>query len=129
MTGHDRIYGPQRSDSTDYRTTVHRVAENPGAWRNSPLRSGLPESVRGVLDTAIRADLKAALQGLAQCTDTWGFDHAVRALEEAAQRGRMKTDDIVALAQRMALAPADLVGSEVDLQPFDIFLTGRRTSS
>ena len=128
VTGHHRIYGPQRSDSTDYRTSVHRIADNPGAWRNSPLRSGLPESVRGVLDTAMRADLQAALQGLAQCTETWGFDHAVRALEEAAQVGRMKTDDIIALAQRMALAPAELVGSTTDLRSFDVFLTGRTSS-
>lgn len=46
LTRHDRVDGPDRSDSTDYRTTAHRVAQRPGAWRNSLRRSGLPDSVR-----------------------------------------------------------------------------------
>ena len=89
LTRHPRIYGRDRSDSTDYRTTVHRVAQRPGAWRNSPLRSGLPEAVRVALDGVVRADLQAALKGLSQCTERWGFEHAVRALEEAVAVGRI----------------------------------------
>ena len=125
LTRHPRIYGRDRSDSTDYRTTVHRVAQRPGAWRNSPLRSGLPEAVRVALDGVVRADLQAALKGLSQCTERWGFEHAVRALEEAVTVGRIQTADIVALAQRMALAPTDLASHAVDLRQFDVLLRGR----
>ncbi|MCL6564611.1 MAG: hypothetical protein K6U87_16580, partial [Firmicutes bacterium] len=114
--------------STDYRTTVHRVAQNPGAWRNSPLRHRLPESVRGALDTAARDALQAALRGLAQCTDQWGFDHAVRALEEAVARGRTAYADIVALGRLRALAPWPATDTAVDLRRFDQFLEGRGTS-
>ena len=126
LTRHDRVYGPHRSDSTDYRTTVYRVSQRPGAWRNSPLRSGLPDAVRVALDAAVRTDLQAALTGLAQSTEKWGYDHAVRALQAAVAVGRIQTADIVAMARRMALSPADLTSSApVDLRPFDALLDGR----
>lgn len=125
LTCHDRVYGPDRSDSTDYRTTIHRVAQRPGAWRNSPLRSGLPAAVRAALDGAVRADLQAALAGLARCTERWGFEHAVRALEETVAAGRIQTADIVAMARRLALAPVDGPSHVVDLHRYDALLTGR----
>ena len=124
LTRHDRVYGPDRSDSTDYRTTVHRVAQRPGAWRNSPLRSVMPEAVRVALDRAVRVDLQAALEGVAQCADRWGFDHAVRALEEAVAAERIQTADIVALGRRMALAPLE-PSNVVDLLRYDTLLAGR----
>jgi transposase len=125
LTCHARVYGAARSDSQDYRTTVHRVAQNPGAWRNSALREGVPVGVREALDTAVRADLQAALRGLAQGADQWGFDHAVRALEEAVEIGRMQTEDILAVARYMALAPSQKAAGGVDLRPFDALLDGR----
>lgn len=125
VSGHRRVYGPGRSDSTDYRTTVHRVAQNPGAWRNSPLRESVPETVRVALDAAVRADLQPALHGLADCADRWGFDHAVRALEAAIGLGRTQYADIVALARRMALAPSHAAATGTDLRRFDVLLGGR----
>lgn len=125
LTAHARVYRAGRSDSTDYRTTGHRVAQNPGAWRNSPLRHPLPESVRGALDTAAREDWQAALRGLAQCTDHWGFDHAVRALEAAVARGRTAYAVRVALGRLQALAPQPAKDSAVDLRRFDQLLEGR----
>ena len=100
------------------------MAQRPGAWRNSPLRSGLPESIRIALDQVARADLHAALEGLAQCADRWGFDHAVRALEEAVVAGRIQTADIVAVGRRQALAPVG-TSNVVDLRRYDALLEGR----
>lgn len=125
LTRHDRVYGPHRSDSQDYRTTIYRVAQRPGAWRNSPLRSGLPEAVRTALDSAGRTDLQAALEGLAHCTERWGFEHAVRALEETVAAGRIQTADIVAMARRIALAPDSTPSPVVDLHPYDALLERR----
>lgn len=124
LTRHDRVYGPDRSDSMDYRTTVHRVAQRPGAWRNSALRSGLPRSVQEALDQVVRADLQAALTGLAECGDRWGFDHAVRALESAITAGRIQTADIVAMGRRLALGPVE-PSNVVDLRRYDALLEGR----
>lgn len=124
-TRHLRQYGADRTDSIDYRTTVHRVAQNPGAWRNSALREGLPGTVRVALDAAVRADLHQALKALAHCTDRWSFDHAVRALEEAMHLGRQQYTDIVAVASRLALAPDHPPAHPVDLGQFDVLLEGR----
>ena len=122
LTCHARVYGSQRSDSTDPRTTVHRIAQHPGAWRNSGLRDSLPAAVRTPLDAAVRADRQAVLRGLAQSTERWGFDHAVRALEEACTLGRTSTSDIVAVAGRLALAPALTTPAGPDLQTYDALL-------
>ena len=100
------------------------MAQRPGAWRNSPLRSGLPEPIQIALDQVARAELHAALEGLAQCADRWGFDHAVRALEEAVVAGRIQTADIVAVGRRQALAPVG-ASNIVDLRRYDVLLEGR----
>lgn len=105
ITTHARVYGSLRSDSTDYRTTVHQLSQKPGAWRNSLLREALPETVRTALDEALRTDLKTALEALAHCTDRWGFDHAVRALGMAVEQQRMSYGDIVMLATHAGLMP------------------------
>ncbi len=115
-------YGSQPSETLDYRTTVHRVSQNPGAWRNSPLRDGLPAAVRTALDQAAKPDLKAALTALAECTARWDFDHAVRALEAAVGQGRIAYADIVALARRLAWDPPAMQGAGPDLRAYDALL-------
>lgn len=122
VTGHARAYGPAPAEATDYRTTVHRVAQQPGAWRTSGLREDLPAAVRAHLEAAVRADLQAALRGLAQSTERGGFDHAVRALEAACTRGRTSTADVVAVAGRLALAPGLATQPGPNLQVYDALL-------
>lgn len=122
VTGHARAYGPAPAEATDYRTTVHRVAQQPGAWRTSGLRKDLPAAVRAHLEAAVRADLQAALRGLAQSTERGGFDHAVRALEAACTRGRTSTADVVAVAGRLALAPGLATQPGPNLQVYDALL-------
>ncbi|RED76012.1 hypothetical protein [Cohnella phaseoli] len=38
ITVYLRLFGKQRTDSVDVRTTLSRLLQNPGAWRNSQLR-------------------------------------------------------------------------------------------
>ncbi len=99
-TGQSTARGALRSDSTDYRTTVHQLSQKPGTWRKSALRKTLPERVWTALDEAVRTDLKMALEALARCTDRWGFDHAVCALDTAVQQQQTSYGDIVMLATR-----------------------------
>lgn len=128
VTSHARVYGTGRSDSSDYRTTVHRVSQKPGAWRNSPLRDAMPPAVRTVLDAALRADLQDTLTGFAQAVDQWGYDHAVRALEDAVARGRVQAHDVLTTARRMAMSPTEYRSVPVDLHRFDVLLSGRASS-
>lgn len=125
VTTHARVYGAGPSESTDARTTVARLASHPGAWHNSAVREIAPEAVRQALDTAVRADVRAALEALAQCTERWGFDHALRALEEAVAVHRMTAADIVAVARWLALQPEEVRASGPNLQIYDALLLGR----
>jgi hypothetical protein len=82
----------------------------------------MPEPIRVAWDAASRADLQAAWTGWADCTDQWGFDHAVRALEEAVTWGRIAYTDILTMGRRLALAPIPQTAPPVDLRPFDVLL-------
>ena len=108
---HRRRFGKTRTDSVDVRTTLTRLARNPGAWRNSGVRSEMPERLRMALDGYARADLKATLQTLGDLSSRYGFEVALRALDEAVQRGRSVTADATVLAARLATwgpnTPAD----------------------
>ena len=129
----DSLRQMSKNPGVDRATLRHYItaATAAGIEQGPPLRSGLPEALRVALDGVVRADLQAALalnifiRGLSQCTEPWGFEHAVRALEEAVTVGRIQTADIVALTQRMALAPTDLASHAVDLRQFDVLLRGR----
>jgi len=39
---HSRVYGEQRSDSCDYRTSLAVLMNNPGAWKNLWIRKLIP---------------------------------------------------------------------------------------
>ena len=122
LTTHPRVYGAIRSDSTDYRTTIHRLADRPGAWRNSGLREVLPEHLRSQLDQMVRADLKRTLSTLAQCTDRWGWDHAVRALDESVRIQHTAPADLLSVAAYLALMPTEQHAEGPDLTIYDDLL-------
>lgn len=88
------------------------------------LTSSSPPPEVGGLDHYRPLGPATALEGVAQCADRWGFDHAVRALEEAVAAERIQTADIVALGRRMALAPLE-PSNVVDLLRYDTLLAGR----
>ncbi|WP_028962533.1 hypothetical protein [Sulfobacillus thermosulfidooxidans] len=64
------------------------------------------------------------MDSLAQGTDQWGFDHAVRALAEAVAVGRAQAEDILAVPRYMAVAPSQKAAADVDLRPFDALFGG-----
>lgn len=39
---HIRMFGTQRTDMVDVRTTLSRLLQSPGPWRNSLIRKALP---------------------------------------------------------------------------------------
>lgn len=99
---HRRSFGDRRTDTLDHRTSLEQLLRNPGAWRNSGLREGLPEAVRAELDLRDRAGLKQALKLMAGLASDFGFEVAMAAMTEAAGRGHLNTPDAVVLAARIA---------------------------
>lgn len=79
---HQRKFGSQRTDSVDVRTTLSRLLRNPGAWRNSLLRTALPERLRDEMDGLARVNLKETLHTMNELSDRYGFDTALDAMLE-----------------------------------------------
>lgn len=123
ITTHARQYGAARTDTVDPRTTLRRLSQNPGAFRNSPVRGLLPEAVVGQLDHFARKDLGECLTALADLSERFGFDHAQRALGAAVHANQISHSDILVRGTRMAYwePTAD---SRVDLRQYDEVLLG-----
>ncbi len=122
---HARIYGEERSDTVDYRTSLDMLLRKPGAWRNSGLRAALHASSREFLDGLEKSDRTRILETLTMSAGVYGFDVAIESLDEAIARGTVDTYSVQALAARAAyagLAPESATGP--DLQLYDAaFLT------
>ena len=48
VTTHRRAYGDNRTDISDYSTTLAVLMKNSGAWGNSGLRRETPDALRGL---------------------------------------------------------------------------------
>lgn len=102
LCSHHRIYGEERSDSSDYLTSLEMLAKKPGAWLNSGLRAALDEPTREALDGLGRTDLRRVLAVLAKSSTAFGFDVAVASLEEALRRGVLDDYSVQAVSARVA---------------------------
>ena len=50
VTTHRRAYGDNRTDISDYSTTLAVLMKNSGAWGNSGLRRETPDALRAYMD-------------------------------------------------------------------------------
>jgi len=117
---HRRIYGDERSDSYDYRTSLATLMKKPGAWINSAFRAGVDDAVRSAMDGLSRPDLRKVLNVLVKSSATFGFDVAMTSLEEAITRGRLDSYSLGAVASRVAFDGLHGVPSEgPDLGTYD----------
>ncbi|WP_235886407.1 IS21 family transposase [Paenibacillus cymbidii] len=121
ITVHHRHFGKQRTDSVDVRTTLSRLLQNPGAWRNSQLRKALPEKLRDELDGQERAELKETLATMEQLSGRYGFETALTAMEEATRLGRLTSANSVVLAARLSTFEPE-ESPHVDLRVYDRML-------
>lgn len=118
---HIRMFGKQRTDSVDVRTTLGRLMQSPGAWRNSLVRKALPKRLREEMDGLGRAELKEALQTMQELSGRYDFETAMQAMEQAAELGRLTSANSVVLAARLStFAPEETVA--VDLGVYDALL-------
>jgi transposase len=122
---HSRVYGEQRTDSCDYRTSLAVLMNNPGAWKNSGIREMVPDPLKALMDRQERTELHATLRTMQRLADDYGFEIALQALEEAVQRSRTAFHDAAILAARIAGYGLNMAPERgQDLHVYDEFLEG-----
>lgn len=102
ISTHIRMFGKQRTDNVDVRTTLSRLLQSPGAWRNSLIRKALPDRLRDEMDLLDRTGLKEALSTMSDLSGRYDFDTAIQAMEQAAELGRLTSANSIVLAARLA---------------------------
>ena len=122
---HSRVYGERRSDSSDYRTSLAVLMNNPGAWKNSGIRELIPDPLKSLMDRQQRTQLHATLKTMHTLSSEYGFEIAVQALEEGVQRSRTSFHDAAILAARIAGYGLNMAPERgQDLHVYDEFLEG-----
>jgi hypothetical protein len=99
---HRRNYGPLRSDTCDYRTSLAVLMNNAGAWQNSGIRELVPKVLKDVMDNQPRDELRATLRTMHQLTAAYSFETALQALGEGLRINRTAFCDTAALAARIS---------------------------
>ena len=125
LVRHTRRYGPQRSDTCDYRTTLAVLMNNAGAWQNSGIRELVPAALKQAMDGQPRDELRATLRTMHRLTATYSFETALQALEEGLRINRTAFCDAAALAARIAGYGLDVAPERgPDLHVYDELLMG-----
>jgi len=102
LVRHSREYGKDRTDSTDYRTSLAVLMRNIGAWPNSGIREIVPDPVRDYLDDQEREPLKDAIRTLNTLSNKYSFDLALEAMKLAVEQlGETPLCDAAVFAARM----------------------------
>ena len=81
VTTHRRAYGDNRTDISDYSTTLAVLMKNSGAWGNSGLRRETPDALRAYMDAKPKEKLKDCLRIMNELTSQYGFQAAASAME------------------------------------------------
>ena len=98
ITTHRRAFGDNRTDISDYSTTLAVLMKNSGAWGNSGLRHETPDVLRAYMDAQPKEKLKDCLRIMNELTNQYGFQAATSAMEMACTRGSINICDVSVLA-------------------------------
>ena len=101
ITTHKRVFGDNRSDVSDYTTTLAVLMKNSGAWGNSGLRQETPDALRTYMDAQPKEKLKDCLRIMNELTNQYVFQAAASAMEMACARGNINICDASVLAARI----------------------------
>lgn len=99
---HTRVYGNQRSDTVDYRTSLAMLTRNAGSWQNSGIRELVSPALKDVMDSQPRDELKATLRTMQHLATTYSFETAIEALDEGIRINRTDFCDTAVLAARIS---------------------------
>ena len=125
LCSHHRIYGGERSDSSDFLTSLETLVKKTGAWPNSALRAGVGESTRASLDAMAKPELRRVLGVLAKSSAAYGYKVAIDSLEEALRLGVLDSYSLQAISSRIAFdGLLDIPSSGPDLGIYDRVFIG-----
>ena len=103
ITTHRRAFEDNRTDISDYSTTLAVLMKNSGTWRNSGLRRETPDALRAYMDDQPKEKLKDCLRIMNELTNQYGFTAAASAMEMACSRGSINICDASVLAVYMMI--------------------------
>ena len=102
LVRHHRDYGDDRTDESDYSTSIDVLVRNSGAWMNSGLRRDMTDPLRAYMDGLEKKARKAQLSILADLNREYGYTAAVNAMDMALRNnGEIHRSDATILAQRI----------------------------
>ena len=130
LSVHPRSFGDNRTDTSDYKTSLQALLRRPRSWANSPFRAGLSDSLRENLDVLPQRERSRVLSVFSESNSAFGFDVAMGSLEEAVRRGTVDAFSLQAISARIAydgLLCAPDQGP--DLETYDRALLDRKVSS
>jgi len=106
---HRRVYGSERSDSSNYRSSLEALLRKPGAWKNSEVRAAMDQPGRDFLDRAAKTERMRILATLSRAAAGIELETVLAALSQAVRRGTLDDYSLQALAGR---AMYEELGSE-----------------
>jgi hypothetical protein len=120
IASHQRRFGKNRTESIDAASTVRYLAKKPGAWKNSLLRTMMPDAVVARMDALGKDALREDLRLLAQSMERSGMESTFDALDVLAREHTDFPDffQVGVLAARIAdlgLEAAPLPGGNLDV--------------
>lgn len=118
---HERAYGDAPTDTTDPGSQLALLCFKSHAWRNSQVRSAMPDGLRGWMDSLDAADLRSELRMLRDENARSGWDVTLQAAEMAfGACGRVDAASMAVSAARIASGETAIVYDEpVDLAEYD----------
>lgn len=101
LVRHRREFGKQRTDTSDYSTTLSVLSRNAGAWNNSGVRRDIPDPLREYMDHLEKPILKSRLRLMKSLNEQYGYQAAVDARNMALKNGNVNESDAKILAARI----------------------------
>lgn len=98
---HRRQYGSERTDVSDYSTTLEVLSKNAGSWSNSGVRNDMPDPLVEYLDSLEKQELKDKLRLLSSLNAMYGYHTSIEAMGMALKNGSVNVSDATIIAQRI----------------------------
>ncbi len=121
VCSHERAYGEAPTDTTDPGSQLALLCCKSRAWRNSRVRSALPDGLRDWMDSLDGADLRSELRILRDENARSGWEITLRAATEAFEAtGRLDASSMAVGAARIFAGETGIEYDEpVDLGEYD----------